>query len=199
MLNVRLITGVLAFCCAAAMPVLCRAEAQGDKPAEAVAAGQGYLIGPGDVLGIEVWKDPGLTRTVVVLPDGRIVFPLIGELNAAGRSVQSLRDEIIERLKVYVPDTVLTLEVKQVASLYVYVLGRVNNPGRQQLSSNVNVLQALATAGGLNPFAKRGQIRIFRQEGGKASVFSFDYDDVTSGSRMADNVELRRGDVIFVP
>lgn len=162
-------------------------------------AAREYLIGPGDVLGIEVWKDPGLTRTVVVLPDGRIVFPLIGEFPAAGKTVETLKSEIAERLKLYVPDTVLTLEVKQVGSLFVYVLGRINNPGRLQLSSNVTVLQALATAGGLNPYAKHGQIKVFRQEGTQTKVLNFDYDDVTSGARMTDNIELMRGDVIFVP
>lgn len=171
----------------------------GALPESQPSAGHDYLIGAGDVLGIEVWKDPSLTRTVVVLPDGRIVFPLIGELAAAGKSVETLKGEIAERIKVYVPDTVLTLEVKQVGSLFVYVLGRVNNPGRQQLSSNVTVLQALATAGGLNPYAKRGQIKVFRQQGTQTRVLSFDYDDVTSGTRMTDNIELVRGDVIFVP
>lgn len=158
-----------------------------------------YLIGPGDVLGIEVWKDPSLTRTVVVLPDGKIVFPLIGELLAGGKSVESLKKDIAERIKVYVPDTVLTLEVKQINSQFIYVLGRVNNPGRPQLTGNVNVLQALAMAGGLNPYAKRSDIKIFRQEEGQTRIMRFNYDDVTSGERMADNIELKRGDVLFVP
>lgn len=176
----------------------------GHSYAEATAAktagfGADYLIGPGDVLGIEVWKDPSLTRTVVVLSDGKIVFPLIGEVTASGRSVEALKKEIAERLTVYVPDTVLTLEVKQMNSLFIYVLGRVNNPGRPQLTGNINVLQALAMAGGLNPYAKRSDIRIFRQEGGETRIIRFNYDDVTSGERLADNIELKRGDVLYVP
>jgi len=109
-------------------------------------------------------------------------------------------DQLLElRIEAYVPDTVLTLEVKQINSLFIYVLGRVNNPGRPQLTGNVNVLQALAMAGGLNPFARRSDIRILRQEGGKTRVIHFNYDEVTSGERMEDNIELKRGDVLFVP
>ena len=158
-----------------------------------------YLIGPGDVLGIEVWKDPSLTRTVVVLPDGKIIFPLIGEVVVGGRPVSAVKKEIEERLARYVPEPVLTLEVKQSNSLFVYVLGRVNTPGRSLLSTNVNVLQALATAGGLNPFAKRDEIRIFRFENGKTTIIPFDYDEVTAGKGLERNVELQRGDVVFVP
>lgn len=179
---------------------LCCGPSQADEGAGKAAQASGeYLIGPGDLLGIEVWKDPSLTRTVMVLPDGKIVFPLIGELTAGGKSVESLKKEIARRIEVYVPDTVLTLEVRQMNSLFIYVLGRVNNPGRPQLTGNVNVLQALAMAGGLNPFAKRSDIRIFRQEGGETRIFHFDYDEVTSGERLADNIELKRGDVLFVP
>jgi len=175
-----------------------RSHAEEGAGKAAVVSGD-YLIGPGDQLGIEVWKDPSLTRTVVVLPDGKIVFPLIGELTAGGKSVESLKKEIAQRIEAYVPDTVLTLEVKQINSLFIYVLGRVNNPGRPQLTGNVNVLQALAMAGGLNPFARRSDIRILRQEGGKTRVIHFNYDEVTSGERMEDNIELKRGDVLFVP
>jgi len=180
--------------------VLCCGPSHAEEGAGKAALASGdYLIGPGDLLGIEVWKDPSLTRTVMVLPDGKIVFPLIGELTAGGKSVESLKKEIARRIEVYVPDTVLTLEVRQMNSLFIYVLGRVNNPGRPQLTGNVNVLQALAMAGGLNPFAKRSDIRIFRQEGGETRIFHFDYDEVTSGERLADNIELKRGDVLFVP
>lgn len=180
--------------------LLCAGRSYAEPPAGSAAGVPGeYLIGPGDLLGIEVWKDPNLTRTVVVLPDGKIVFPLVGELTAAGRSVDSLRKEITERIAAYVPDSVLTLEVKQVNSQYIYVLGRVNSPGRPQSTGTINVLQALAMAGGLNPFAKRSDIKIFRQEGGQTRIIRFNYDDVTSGERLADNIELKRGDVLFVP
>jgi polysaccharide export outer membrane protein len=163
------------------------------------APGGDYLIGPGDVLEISVWKDANLTRTVVVLPDGKLSFPLIGEVVVAGRTVEDLRKEMAPRLARYTSDMVLSIEVKQVNSLIVYVIGRVNAPGRFVLNANLNVLQVLSAAGGLNTFAKRGKVRIFRQEGGKTLTFPFDYDEVTEGSHLEQNILLKRGDVIVVP
>ena len=173
-------------------------------PAGAVAEpetfGPQYRIGPGDQLGIEVWKDPSLTRLVVVLPDGKITFPLIGELVAGGKTVGQLKIEIEEKLSRYVEQNlVLTLEVRQLNSMHVYVLGRVNAPGRVVLTGNINVLQALATAGGPNSFANRSDIRIFRQERGGTVIIPFDYDDVTAGKNLKTNILLRRGDVVYVP
>jgi polysaccharide biosynthesis/export protein len=158
-----------------------------------------YLIGPGDVLGIEVWKDPALTRTVVVLPDGRISVPLIGEIAAGGKTVARLKKEIEQKISRYVPEPVLTLEVKQSNSLYIYVLGRVNTPGRSLLTANINVLQALAMAGGINPFANKNQIKVFRREAGGTRIYPFTYGEVTEGKRLEENIELKRGDVVFVP
>jgi polysaccharide biosynthesis/export protein len=172
----------------------------GAEPAKMQPAVQEYRIGPGDVLNIEVWKDAALSRPVTVLPDGKISFPLIGELTAGDRTVAELKKEIESKISRFVPDSPLTVEVKQVNSLHVYVLGRVNAPGRFVLTSNVTVLQALATAGGPNAFANRSQIRILRQEGGKTVRSpAFDYDEVTAGKHLETNVLLRRGDVIYVP
>lgn len=158
-----------------------------------------YLIGPGDLLDISVWKDEALTKTVVVLPDGMIAFPLIGELKAEGRTVAELKQEMEKRLARYVSDMVLNLEVRQSNSMLVYVIGRVNSPGRQALNANINVLQSLAMAGGLNPFAKKDKIRVFRQEGASTRSFLFRYDDVVEGKHLEDNIVLKRGDVVVVP
>jgi len=161
--------------------------------------GPDYRIGPGDQLGIEVWKDPALTRTVIVLPDGKIVFPLIGEIAAAGKTVAELKKEIEGKLAPYIQNLVLTVEVRQIHSMQIYVLGRVNVPGRVILTGNVNVLQALAIAGGPNSFANRSNIRIFRQDGSRTAIIPFDYDDVTAGKKLETNILLKRGDVVFVP
>lgn len=168
--------------------------------ASAPAGAADYTIGPGDQLGVEVWKDTALTRLVTVLPDGKISFPLIGELEAGGKTVAQLKKEIEEKIARYVPDTTITVDVRQMNSLHVYVLGRVNTPGRFILSSNVTVLQALAIAGGPNTFANRKQIRIFREKGGVTTVSPpFNYDDVTAGREIKTNILLERGDLIFVP
>ena len=172
--------------------------AEEKAPAPAV-PDTGYQIGPGDVLNVEVWRDPVLTRQVVVLPDGKIAYPLVGEIDAAGKTVSQLRKEIAGKLARYVQDAVITVEVRQMNSLQIYVLGRVNIPGRTVLNANANVLQALAIAGGPNPFANRSRIRIFRQEGEKTVIIPFDYDDVTAGKNLESNIVLRRGDVVFVP
>ena len=160
-----------------------------------------YLIGPGDMIDISVWKDEALTKSVVVLPDGYISFPLIGEIKAVGRPISQIKAEIEEKIKPYVPDPTVSVEVKQVNSMLVYVIGRVNSliSGRYVLNANVNVLQALAMAGGLNPFAKRNKIRVLRQEGDKTLSFPFNYDDVVDGKRLEQNIMLKRGDVVVVP
>jgi polysaccharide biosynthesis/export protein len=158
-----------------------------------------YVIGPGDQLNIEVWKDPSLTRPVSVLPDGKVAFPLVGEIMAAGKSVSQLRKEVEERLSLFVKDAVVTVEVRQVNSLQIYVLGSVKNPGRIALTSNIDVLQAISSAGGPGQFAKLSRIRIFRREGGTTLIIPFDYEDVIAGKNLKSNILLRRGDIIVVP
>jgi polysaccharide export outer membrane protein len=158
-----------------------------------------YIIGPGDVLDISVWKDEALSKLVTVLPDGRIAFPLIGEVTAGGKTLAQLSKELRTKLSRYVPDLDLSVIVHQVNSMMVYVIGRVNNPGRFLINSSVSVLQALAMAGGLNPFAKRSKIKILRNQGGQTKIFDFDYDDVSKGETLEQNIVLKRGDVIVVP
>jgi polysaccharide biosynthesis/export protein len=155
-----------------------------------------YLIGPGDVLEISVWKEDALTKNLSVLPDGKISFPLIGEVRAAGKTVALLEKEIESRLARFVPDPVLSVSVQQVNSLMIYVIGRVNQPGRFVLNTNINVLQALSMAGGLNTFAKRDDIRIFRNIQGRNLIYRFDYEEVSAGENLAQNIKLMRGDVV---
>ncbi|HIJ89199.1 MAG TPA: hypothetical protein HPP97_16200 [Desulfuromonadales bacterium] len=164
-----------------------------------VLSGQDYLIGPGDVVGVSVWRDEALTRTAVVLPDGKIQFPLIGEIVAGGKTVLQLKQEFVEKLSKYVVDADISVDVKQSNSLVIYIIGKVNNPGRQILLSNTTVLQALSMAGGLNLFADKDDIKIFRQDNDRTVVYSFRYSKVVSGTYLADNIMLKRGDVIVVP
>ncbi len=161
--------------------------------------GQDYIIGPGDLLGISVWRDDSLTKSVVVLPDGKIQYPLIGELMVGGKTVAQLKQEFVEKLSSYIVDADITVEVKQSNSLFIYIIGKVNSPGRQMLVANTTVLQALAMAGGLNTFAEKDDIKIFRQNSDKTLVYSFRYSQVVSGNNLDDNLLLKRGDVIVVP
>lgn len=175
------------------------ASAKGEAQSAVLLFGPDYLIGPGDLLEISVWKEEALTKAVVVLPDGKVSFPLIGQVQAAGRTVEDLKKEITKRIVKYAPKEEVNIEVKQVNSMLLYVIGRVNQPGRFVLNANVDVMQALAIAGGLNAFAKRNQIKIFRTEAGKTTIFKFSYDDVADGEKLEQNITLKRGDVIVVP
>ena len=114
-------------------------------------------------------------------------------------TVAQLRNVLEKKLKRFVPDLTLSILVSQVNSMMIYVIGRVNKPGMFALNSNINVLQALAIAGGLNPFAKSGKIRIFREKRNGTQIFPFDYDDVAKGENLQQNIRLKRGDVVFVP
>lgn len=174
------------------------APAKTSQPA-AVPDRGGYSIGPGDVLDISVWKDEALTRSCVVRPDGFISFPLIGDVQAAGKTSSKLKSEIEGRLVRYVPGLTLSLEIKQINSMIIYVVGKANAPGRFVLNCNVDVLQAIATAGGLNTFAKRNDIKIFRQEKYETTIFPFEYDKVVDGKRLEQNIQLKRGDVVVIP
>ena len=166
---------------------------------EAVHPPPAYEIGTGDVLEISVWKEPALTKQVVVLPDGSISFPLIGQLQVEGKTVEELKSEVSQRITRFVPNPNLSVAVQQVNSLYIYVIGKVNAPGRYELNTRVNVLQALAIAGGLNPFAKGSKIKIFREFSGKPLRFDFNYEEVAEGLRLEQNIRLQRDDVIVVP
>ncbi|CAB1064753.1 FIG123464: Polysaccharide export protein [Olavius sp. associated proteobacterium Delta 1] len=158
-----------------------------------------YIVGPGDILDISVWKDEALTKLVTVLPDGKISFPLIGQVAAGGKTVAQLREVLEGKLSRFVPDLSLSVIVHQVNSMMIYVIGRVNRPDRFILNTNVNVLQALSMAGGLNPFAKRSKIKISRSQDGMTQTLSFNYDEVTKGEKLEQNIMLKRGDVVVVP
>jgi polysaccharide biosynthesis/export protein len=169
------------------------------EAAEAVLPVKDYLIGAGDVLAISIWKEDALTQDVVVRPDGKIVFPLIGSIVVTGKSPEAVKAELAKKIKSFVPDPILTVSVRQINSLMIYVVGKVNQPGRFVLNTNVNVLQALAMAGGVNSFANEGKIKIFRETPKGTHVYQFDYGDVSKGKHLEQNIGLVRGDVIVVP
>ena len=157
-----------------------------------------YRIGPGDVLEIGVWQNSDLQKQLAVLPDGKIHFPLVKEVQAAGLTVAELEASIHEKLVKFIPEPDLSLSVVQVNSLMIYVIGKVNKPGRFPLNSDIDVLQALALAGGLNPFAKEKEIAVFRKTQSETTIFNFNYDEVSQGEKLEQNIILERGDVIVV-
>ena len=163
---------------------------------------QGYLLGPEDVLMISVWKDEQLTREAVIRPDGLISFPLVGDLPAAGRTVDEIRLDLAKRLARYVPNPHVSVAATKLQSYKIYVMGRVNKPGEYLIGHYTDVLQALSLAGGLTPFAAENDIKIIRRqsaEDGEQRVFFFRYGDVQKGRDLRQNILLQRGDVVMVP
>ncbi len=158
-----------------------------------------YLIGPEDILEISVWKEEGLEREVLVRPDGKLSFPLAGDVQAAGRTPEQVQTEITERIKRYIPDPVVTVTVKTIGGNKIYVIGEVKNPGSYVIGRYVDVIQALTLAGGLTPFARENSIKVLRREGTREIVVSFEYAEVKKGRRLEQNIFLRGGDVVVVP
>lgn len=161
--------------------------------------GGDYEIGPEDILDVSVWHEKDLQREVLVRPDGWLTFPLVGNVQAAGKTPQQLENEIRQRLRKYIPDPVVTVTLKKIQGLKVFVTGRVGKPGEYVVGRYVDVLQALTLAGGLTPFAKEDKIKVIRKQGGKETVIPFDYSEVKKGKSLQQNITLRSGDVIVVP
>ena len=164
-----------------------------------LAAEQFYRISPGDVLEISVWKDPDLSRQVVIPPDGIISFPLIESINITNLTVADLKKIITRRLSDFIPDATVTVMLLEINSLKAFVIGKVNKPGEFEIGMDTNVMQILAKAGGLNPFASRGNINILRQENNMTVKIPFDYGDVEKGKNLEQNIILQSGDVVVVP
>jgi polysaccharide export outer membrane protein len=167
-------------------------------PAPAVVP-KGYVIGPEDVLSVVVWREKELSAEVIVRSDGMISLPLLNDVQAAGYTPEQLA-QIIEKAAVkYVKDSDATVIVKEIHSKKVYVLGEVAKPGVVPLTSDMNVLQLIATVGGLLEFANGSNITITRIENGREVRLRFNYKEVIQGKNLQQNVMLQPGDTILVP
>jgi polysaccharide export outer membrane protein len=159
-----------------------------------------YLIGPGDILYIHVWKEPDLTQEEVpVMSDGRITFPLIGEVMAEGQTLSGLKDIITEKLSHFVKATEVTVILKKSYGQRIYTIGKLNAPGPYPLEPDMTVIQALSTAGGFAEWADTEKIRVIRRKGGTEVQYKFDYKDYISGKKMEQNIVLEPNDTIVVP
>ena len=158
-----------------------------------------YEVLPGDLLQVSVWKEPDLQLEVLVRPDGAFSFPLAGDISTANKSVPELQAQLTQRLARYIADPVVTVSVSQVLGNKIYVIGQVNTPGEFVVNPQVDVLQALAMAGGTTPFADLNSIRILRRSDSVQTALSFDYKDVIRGRNLEQNVMLQSGDVVVVP
>jgi len=161
-------------------------------------AGLGYVIGPEDVLHIAVWREPDLTATLPVRPDGKISLPLLNDVQASGLTPQQLAGSLTEKLKKYVADPRVTVVVTQINSKRVYMVGEVFHPGPMPLIANMTVLQALSSAG-LNQFANTKRIYVLRTENGKQQKLPVNYRKLVKGELIEQNYLLQPGDEIVVP
>ena len=158
-----------------------------------------YLVQPGDVLEIFVWKEPELSRKVLVRPDGFISFPLVQDLKAAGSAPSDLKRAIEDKLKDYVSAPNVTVVVDSIRSYTVFVVGKVQKPGEFLREQPVSVLQSLSLAGGFQEYANRDSITVFRNRPSGNMVFKFNYDEVVEGKKASQNIILSSGDVVVVP
>ena len=172
---------------------------------EASNSSKDFLLGPEDVLDIVVWKNEDLSQKgAVIRPDGKVSMPLIGEVQASGRTANQLASQISARLKEFKDNPVVTVGVKEVNSYYVYVLGEVSKPGKYQLKSHATVLQAVAIASGFTNYASRNKMKVIRHVQGENGTtreirIPARYDDLVSGTGEIGNFVLKTGDVVVVP
>jgi len=159
-----------------------------------------YVIGTEDVLAVNIWKEPEISRTVPVRPDGKITIPLVGDIQASGLTPKKLQDNIALGLRSYVASPEVTVIVQEVKSLKFNIVGQIAHPGSYPLSQPMTVLDAIAVGGGLKDFAKGSHIYVLRIDSNKSQTkLSFDYKQVIKGKKLAENVELHPGDTIVVP
>lgn len=189
----RCLLAVSLGCTIIAAPVMAQPSKGALKPPEE------YRIGPEDVLEVSVWKEEDLQREVLVRPDGKISFPLAGDIKAAGHTPEEVQQLITQKIQRYIPEPVVTVTVKQIGGNKIYVIGQVQQPGAYVVGRYMDVMQALTMAGGLTEFAKEGDIRVLRRKGGEEIVMPFEYDDVKKGRKLEQNIILKGGDTVVVP
>jgi polysaccharide export outer membrane protein len=158
-----------------------------------------YRLQPGDLLVISVWKEKDLDTEALVRPDGGLSFPLVGDIDANGRTIEDVRLLLTQRLKPFIPDPVVTVLIKSIGGNHVYVIGKVTRPGEFPFSRPVDVMQALSLAGGTTPFAALNDIVILRRQNGAERVLRFRYGDIERGRDLDQNVVLESGDTVVVP
>jgi len=157
-----------------------------------------FQIGPEDILDISVWKNPELSRTVPVRPDGKVSLPLVNDIQAAGLTPATLREQVTERLAEFIPAPEVSVMVREVHSRKVAVVGAVKTPGRFELKSPMTVLEVIALAQGFTDFASRDRIVVLRQTGTATTRVPFNYRKIAEGVDQ-ENFFVKPGDVVVVP
>lgn len=170
-----------------------------DLMAKAATDDPNYLIGAEDELIISVWKEPEISRSVPVRPDGKISLALLNDVQATGRTPMQLGSDITEKLKSFISEPQVTVIVARINSQRIFVVGEVPRTGSYTLLPNMTAVDAISSAGGFTPFAKRTKIYILRKENGKLTSIPFNYKEVIKHRRSDQDVVLKPGDRIVVP
>ena len=178
---------------AAVVPPTQAAEPPAGKPHDA-----SFVIGKDDVLSINVWKEPEVSRSLPVRSDGRISLPLVGEVQAAGRTPLQLEQEISDKLRSYITEPEVTVMVQQINSEKFNILGQVSKPGSYPLTTTTTVLDAIAAAGGFRDFARQKGVYILRQSSNGTDE-RINYKDVIKGKNTKQNIKIQPNDTIVVP
>lgn len=185
------------------LAVMTSAAQQGEPPAKApeppVVLPADYAIGPDDTLSILVWREKDLSMDVVVRPDGHVTLPLVSDVEAAGLTPERLRDRLQEKLKTFIKDPNVTVIVRQVNSRKVFITGKVVKPGAYPLLTPLRVVDLIALAGGLVPMADARHIVVLRTQPEGRVALPIDFEKVSKGLLLWQDVALKPGDAIVVP
>ena len=185
-----------------AIPLVAQKSDEGGTPASGspTPIANTYIVGEADVLRINVWKQPEISQqSVVVRPDGMVTVPLVGEVKVSGMTPVQIEASLVESLKQYVNEPHVTVTVVEVGSKTVYVTGEVQHPGAYPLVGPVDVLQIIAKAGGVTPYAHRRSVFVLRQINGKKEKLPVNYNQIFHGKNPDQNITLQPGDTVVVP
>ena len=176
------------------------AAATTDQSRPLAAVDDSFVIGAGDVLAINVWKEPEISHAVPVRSDGKVSLPLVGEMQASGQTPRQLQAALKEKLQTYISDPDVTVIVQEVKSQRFNILGQVVRPGSYLLANTTTVLDAIAVAGGFRDFAKKKSIYVLRTKvDGSQARIGFNYNDVIKGKDPAQNIRLEPKDTLVIP
>ncbi len=164
------------------------------------ACAEDYTIASSDILEISVYGEETVTKDkLVVRPDGKVSFPLVGDVEVAGLTPDQVKEAVEQKVREYIPGAMATVIVSQLGSLQYYVVGKVAKPGMYNTSGTITVLQALALAGGPTTFAEEDDIAVMRKQGNRTIKLPFNYEKVKKGKNLEQDIVLERGDVVVVP
>lgn len=174
-------------------------QEESSPPATGTETKEEYLIGLGDQLQIMVWKEPDLTQTMSVRIDGRISLPLVGDVQAAGKTIRDLKKTLEEKYSAVIAEPAVSVMLTQSKSWRYYIIGQIRQPGEFPIDFPITVLQAIAKSGGFLEWAKTDKISIVRRGGSRETIVSFNYEALVNGQNLEQNALVKPGDTIIIP